>query len=61
MPKPRDSRDIENRVTTEIAAAQGRCVCEGCRTCRGTVGYPCGQGGIAPALLCWWCRDYPRR
>lgn len=30
-----------NRFTVNEAAAAGRCICEGCRACRGKRDYPC--------------------
>lgn len=36
------------RVTTALAVEQHRCICEGCRICRGVSGFPCGRANLTP-------------
>lgn len=60
--KPKGPRE---RIGINEAAAQGRCVCEGCPACRGKAGYPCATlvnlPEIRPDGLCRHCRRAQRR
>lgn len=48
-------KEFENRTTLAQAERQGRCVCEGCLSCRGVPGYPCAWLSLSEPL-CRYCR-----
>ncbi len=47
--------DVSGRLTLGEARVERRCLCEGCRACRGLPGYPCGAMADARPERCRWC------